>query len=272
MTPVFPLDGPCTQLCCLSCCFLPLTFALIDFWPTYGNQQPVTNTFTCSPRLTFTITFDCACLSIYLMYNLGIEYMLCTCTISHYAFFFFNPPDQKTSHVICLRWEEVTTVVAHCSKKTTAVTCRVQRVPFRWGSHSFDACYWHHFTEKLVIILSPTTHQAPAPKKRSCVSVRREIHSTEDNVLLWGVRCHSLSRVGHTFLSLLWWISLPGPHVDLSELKGCLWVSSSQLHKVPFVSVAFGIHPHRPTWGHLVSEDGAAQRKDQQGRPSVGKG
>lgn len=99
------------------------------------------------------------------------------------------------------------------------------------------------------------------PKKRSCVSMRQEIHSSEDNVLLWGVRCHSLPRVGHTFLSLLWWISLPRPH--LSELKGCLWVSSSQHHKVPFVSAVFGIHPHMSTWGHLVSEDGTALRKDQ---------
>lgn len=157
-------------------------------------------------------------------------------------------------------------------RKTTAVTRRVQRVPFRWGSRSYDIYYWKYFTTITIIILSPNNSPSTRPKKRNYVSMRRQIHSSEDNVLLWDVICHSLPRVGHTFLSLLWWISLPRPHVDLSELKGCLWVSSSQRHKVSFVSAAFGIHPRMPTWGHLMSEDGAALSRDQQGSPSVGKG
>lgn len=66
-------------------------------------------------------------------------------------------------------------------KKATAVTERVHRVPFRWGSHSFDACSWDHFTkrERLVLILSPPTHQAPGPKRGAVWAWGR-------NSLKWG--------------------------------------------------------------------------------------
>lgn len=65
------------------------------------------------------------------------------------------------------------------------MTCRVHRVPFRWGSHSSDACYWRHFTKRLVIIPSLTTLQAPTPTTLCQHDVR--------NSLKWG-QCPILRR------------------------------------------------------------------------------
>lgn len=101
------------------------------------------------------------------------------------------------------------------------------------------------------VIISPSG----SLKQKSDVQARWQIHSSEDNVSLWGATCHSLPRVGHTFLSLPWWISFPRPHVDLSGLKGRLWVSCSH-HKVPFVPAMMrSIHtcPRGDTWCQRMS-------------------
>lgn len=170
---------------------------------------------------------------------------------------------QKTLHLSSV-WDKskVRTTITRLTGKTTTVTLRVQYVPLGWGSGlltvlcatlSFDA--W----------CLRSSSQSASPKKKSGVHTRWQIHSSEDNVLLWGATCHSLPRVGHTFLSLPWWISFPRPHVDLSGLKGRLWVSSSQHHKVPFVpSTMRSIH----TWPH---EDTLCQRMAQPwGRTAAG--
>lgn len=121
MTPVFPLDGPCTQLCCLSCLFSAINvcsnWLLTHKWkPATGDQHVYLK-----PKTYFYYYFWlCMPKPTYLMHNLCNEYMLCNCTISQYAnfFFFFYPSDQKTSH-LSLVWDkrEVTTTVTHHIKK-----------------------------------------------------------------------------------------------------------------------------------------------------------
>lgn len=149
MTPVFPLDGPCTQLRCLSCCSLPLTFPLIDFWPTNGNQQPVTNSLPAAqgwPLLLLLIVnvfTNISCIISALSKYYVTSQNLITQTFS---FFFCHPTDQNITSDMSLRWEGSRHDCYSPHLKTTAVTLRVQRVPFRWGSRSSDACYWDHFT------------------------------------------------------------------------------------------------------------------------------
>lgn len=133
--------------------------------------------------------------------------MLCNFTKS---FFFFVTHQTRTSHLTWV-WDE--------REVTMTVTHHIWKQQQWLSGYSVfrsdeEVAHLTPATEiilllLLVIILSATTQRANSPKRRSCVSVRRGIQSSEDNVLLWGVRCHSLPGVGHTFFSLLWWISPP---------------------------------------------------------------
>lgn len=164
----------------------------------------------------------------------------------------FPPLHQTRKHHICYQSEkgEVTSSVTRLIGKTTAATHRVQYVPLGWGSGLLTRLFAPLTPDAAII--SPSD----GLKQKSDVQARWQIHSSEDNVSLWGATCHSLPRVGHTFLSLPWWISFPRPHVGLSGLKGRLWVSSSH-HKVPFVPATMrSIHtcPHGDTWCQRMSQ------------------
>lgn len=159
------------------------------------------------------------------------------------------------------------------------MTCRVQRVPFRCGSHSFDACYWRHFTKKLVIILSPTTHQAPTPKRGAVWAWG------EKNSLNWGqcliVGCEmSLTISCWTYFPFtavmdfpsrasrrpLWAERLP-VGIFLATLQGsfcfcCVWDPSTQAHMgTPGVR---GWHsPEKGPTGPSIGGEGVGDRLSQ---------
>lgn len=175
MPSVFPLDGPCTQLCCLSSCFLPLTFALIDIWPTNGNQQLVTNMFT--KTYFYYYFWLCMLKPIYLVYNL-CNWLLCNCTISCYVFYLFFSHQTRKHQIF---QSEMTTAVRKQQQSR-----RVQRVPFRWGSHSSDACYdiisvWDLYSS------SPQQHvtKHQPQKEKSCEREARKSLKWRQCLIVW---------------------------------------------------------------------------------------
>lgn len=139
--------------------------------------------------------------------------------------FFFNSALSRAKHIpCCIRPEKITSVISLRweEMRETTVSCHIEKQQ-EWGYNMFPQMRKSLISQRVL---------------RSFHQKRWQIRSKTKTMSHCGVQDVTHYCVGHTFLSLPWWISLPRLHADLS--KSCLWVSPSQHHKVPFVSATFG--------------------------------
>lgn len=253
MTPVFPLDGPCTQLCCLSCCSLPLTFALIDFWPTDGKPLQTTSSadqrnpdlqdslLIVPGKSAFTASFDWST-----TIHVG--------QLHNYLFMQTDvfPPLHHTKKniisVISMRWEKSQVLLpASLAKQQQWVT----------GYNMFPSdeevvCSpdWRcdHFTKR-----QPQTEEFCAGEVTNSLKWRQHLIVGCDLSLTASCWTHIPVAAMMDFFPRAsrrpLWVERPSVGIFLTS-QGSICSCYDE------------IHPHMPTRGHLVSEDVSALRKE----------
>lgn len=256
MTPVFPLDGPCTQLCCLSCCSLPLTFALIDFWPTDGKTSA---NLLCWPTLTCKTPFWLCLVNLHSLHHLIDTTTTCwaTAQLSHCANRFVSPtaPDQKTSYLLSV-WEGRSHKFCYpphwqnnsSDSQGTICSPRMRK----WFAHqtvrSFDAWRCDHFTKR-----RPQTEERCAGEVTNSLKWRQRLIVGCDLSLTASCWTHIPVAAMMDFLPKAsrrpLWVERPPVGIFLTSQGS-------------FCSCYDEIHPHMPTRAHLVSEDVSALRKE----------
>lgn len=259
MTPVFPLDGPCTQLSCLPCCSLPLTFALIDFWPPDRKPLQTSSSADKTQRWPAELTFDCAWwICIHCIIWLINNY---TCWVaaqlSHYANSFVSPtaPDQKTSYLLSV-WDGRSHKFCYpphwqnnsSDSRGTICSPRMRK----WFAHqtvrSFDAWRCDQFTKR-----QPQTEERCAGEVTNSLKWRQRLIVGCDLSLTASCWTHIPVAAMMDFLPKAsrrpLWVERPPVGIFLTS-------------QGPFCSCCDEIHPHMPTRGHLVSEDVSALRKE----------